>query len=95
MSDVAGATSSEAQDRSQGQAALERLLAVRSRLLTARGQLQGALSAIGGKGGAGAQAGAPVREEKQFFPALDALITELDGIAGDFERDVADLRRRF
>lgn len=93
--------SETAQDKSQGQQALEQLEAVLKRFGAARQTLEATLTAIGGAKGAGGgelgerQEGHEGRTETRFFPALTALTVRLEREAAAIEVEIKDLGRRF
>jgi hypothetical protein len=80
---------------SQGQQRLDRMLAVRERLEAALAKLRKTRAAIGAKAEQeetppARQAAAPPPTYRAFFPALDALADELERLAADYEREIAE-----
>lgn len=83
--------------KSQGQAQLERLLAVRDSLGSSAAQLSHAMTVVrGARAERTVGGGARVPEtHADFFSALEALTEELERIAAMIRPEVADLSARF
>lgn len=87
-----------AADKTDGQVALEKLLALRDRLARADRRFKAVLASVGGaKGGVGLEEGgvAPGRVAERFFPALATLTAEIDRVAASLEQQATELERRF
>ncbi|MDB5579802.1 MAG: hypothetical protein JWR80_4978 [Bradyrhizobium sp.] len=83
--------------KTEGQAALEELLAVRDGLAAVDRRFRAVLSTIGAAKGAGGEPGnsSPGKGEDRFFPALQKLTADLRSLVVDLELKAADFEQRF
>jgi len=91
-----GAVPAETDEKSEGQALLERLLAVRQHLRLLDAQLQRTKLSIGiGEPRDNAGEGVTTTTALQFLPALRLLAEEMEQTAGDLERHINDIANAF
>ena len=88
--------------KTTAQLLLERFVQARTRLAASTEQLRTTMVTIRGKPPAGSPAAATAPEmpsapetQTEFFPALEALVGDVEALTAEIEAEIQDLARRF